>query len=457
MQGSGVLFNPNGQKALEAIDADLLERFRSHSVQPNSYAVYDRKGNEITRSTFLGQGELHKQYGYGPFILGWHEIRQLIFDNLPPGTVEFNTQVASYDEDADGVTIHFDDGQPSVRAKLLIGADGYFSRIRKQCLDDGPPKFAGLVMWRARIPWQEGMPNNSVSYRDGLVPTRGNNAIYAMLFPLGTLEATSDTTWSWTLCAHVDKVKEAGVEFDAEARTLTSVQGIASSGSALQNVCKVFADFPRAIMDVVEGTDPTTVTQHGLYVRALDDTTPEQGWGRGRVSLLGDAAHATIPNGQGLCLAIEDAVVLGWHLRQHGCTTQALRSYEYEQVPRAKDVIAHGHDNASKEEKETFLYKPSFKPLWKTEDTAAVNGSDSSMKGPPRRQQCITMSLSLQTVGGRARASCMPARKLMSPSHAKGTALHKARLCSKISVHSNSCMRRQLMRSRGNVGMTGKC
>lgn len=65
----------------------------------------------------------------------------------------------------------------------------------------------------------------------------------------------------------------------------------------LQNVCKVFADFPRAIMDVVEGTDPTTVTQHGLYVRALDDTTPEQGWGRGRVSLLGDAAHATIPNG----------------------------------------------------------------------------------------------------------------------------------------------------------------
>ncbi|KAL3136311.1 hypothetical protein ABBQ38_005577 [Trebouxia sp. C0009 RCD-2024] len=325
MQGSGVLFNPNGQKALEAIDADLLERFRSHSVQPNSYAVYDRKGNEITRSTFLGQGELHKQYGYGPFILGWHEIRQLIFDNLPPGTVEFNTQVASYDEDADGVTIHFDDGQPSVRAKLLIGADGYFSRIRKQCLDDGPPKFAGLVMWRARIPWQEGMPNNSVSYRDGLVPTRGNNAIYAMLFPLGTLEATSDTTWSWTLCAHVDKVKEAGVEFDAEARTLTSVQGIASSGSALQNVCKVFADFPRAIMDVVEGTDPTTVTQHGLYVRALDDTTPEQGWGRGRVSLLGDAAHATIPNGQGLCLAIEDAVVLGWHLRQHGCTTQALR------------------------------------------------------------------------------------------------------------------------------------
>ena len=59
-----------------------------------------------------------------------------------------------------------------------------------------------------------------------------SNTIFAMLFPLGTLEDTSDTTFSWTLVAHVDKVKAAGVEFDPEARTLTSVQGIASSGSA---------------------------------------------------------------------------------------------------------------------------------------------------------------------------------------------------------------------------------
>ena len=63
------------------------------------------------------------------------------------------------------------------------------------------------------------------------------NTIFAMLFPLGTLENTSDTTWTWTLCAHLDKVKQAGVEFDPEARTLTSVQGIASSGSALQVQC----------------------------------------------------------------------------------------------------------------------------------------------------------------------------------------------------------------------------
>ena len=72
------------------------------------------------------------------------------------------------------------------------------------------------------------------TYRDDSTPlSMDSNTKLAMLFPLGTLEDTSDTSWSWTLIAHVDKVKKAGVEFDPEARTLTSVQGVASCGSAL--------------------------------------------------------------------------------------------------------------------------------------------------------------------------------------------------------------------------------
>ena len=46
-----------------------------------------------------------------------------------------------YEEDQDGVTLHFDHDQPPVRAKVLVGADGYFSKVRTQCLNDGPPDF----------------------------------------------------------------------------------------------------------------------------------------------------------------------------------------------------------------------------------------------------------------------------------------------------------------------------
>lgn len=48
-----------------------------------------------------------------------------------------------YEEDAEGVTVRFQGGVPSpVRAKVLIGADGFFSAVRQQCLGDGPPDFA---------------------------------------------------------------------------------------------------------------------------------------------------------------------------------------------------------------------------------------------------------------------------------------------------------------------------
>ena len=158
MQGSGVLFNPNGQKALEAIDADLLKRyirrccqpgqfhatwsnsnvvaqlcscadnahcktlywicwlccirgsvsvtpassysavphcrFKAHSVRPETYVTYNLEGDEVRRATKLHEDELVKKYGNGPFFLGWHEIRQIIFDSLPSGVVEFNKQVS---------------------------------------------------------------------------------------------------------------------------------------------------------------------------------------------------------------------------------------------------------------------------------------------------------------------------------------------------------------------------
>lgn len=59
---------------------------------------------------------------------------------------------------------------------------------------------------------------------------------------------------------------------------------------------KIFDFMPDDLMDVVKRTDPSTVTQHGLYIREPTDD-PNKTWGRGRVTLIGDAAHAFLPNG----------------------------------------------------------------------------------------------------------------------------------------------------------------
>ncbi len=56
-----------------------------------------------------------------------------------------------YEELPDGSLLLHLTGQEPVRTQLLVGADGYFSRVRQQCLGDGPPTFNDRAMWRGRI------------------------------------------------------------------------------------------------------------------------------------------------------------------------------------------------------------------------------------------------------------------------------------------------------------------
>ena len=57
---------------------------------------------------------------------------------------------------------------------------------------------------------------------------------FAMLIPMGTLEATKHKPWTWILGAPLSALKEAGVQFDPEARGLKAIQGDTDSGSALE-------------------------------------------------------------------------------------------------------------------------------------------------------------------------------------------------------------------------------
>ena len=64
-------------------------------------------------------------------------------------------------------------------------------------------------------------------------------------------------------------------------------------------------------------------------------------WGRSRVTLLGDAAHPTTPNlGQGACMAIEDAVVLGQCLSGRNDRIAALRAYEDRRRRRTAGIVS---------------------------------------------------------------------------------------------------------------------
>ncbi|KAA6422787.1 MAG: Zeaxanthin epoxidase [Trebouxia sp. A1-2] len=194
LQGSGVLMMPNVQNALEAIQPSLLQKFIANGVRGGGkiYDTDDKLLMTIPPGMTGNIEALSEKYGKAPFFLGWHEIRHLLYESLPAGVVEFDKQMKSYEETEDGVTLHFDHGQPPVHARLVVGADGYFSKVRTQCLNDGPPDFVGSVMWRARIGWQEGMENpvDGPSRVYGKPGPMNINKQFAILFKMGTLEET---------------------------------------------------------------------------------------------------------------------------------------------------------------------------------------------------------------------------------------------------------------------------
>ena len=91
-----------------------------------------------------------------------------------------------------------------------------------------------------------------------------------------------------------------------------------------------FGRWHKPIPTVIRATEESRILRNDVC-----DREPIKRWGKGRVTLLGDAAHPMTPDlGQGACQAIEDAAVLAGCLKEEGETEAALRFYEALRVDR---------------------------------------------------------------------------------------------------------------------------
>ncbi|EIE24293.1 acyl-CoA N-acyltransferase [Coccomyxa subellipsoidea C-169] len=327
---------------------------KARSVSVLGGETRDKEGKNVT---FREMGKMfgidfQKKYGKSLFFLGWHEIRETLYEALPPGVVDFGRRYASYDDQgADGVIVNFKDGS-SVRARMLIGADGYFSKVRRQMLDDGPPEFTGNIMWRARFPLRQEFSTDRTRWWKENLDSFGGR--FAVIFPIDKDHVT------FVANAPVEHLHRHNLPFQAD--TSRSVQEDVYEKDNLQRCLTVFHDFDERLLEVLRDTDPSTVTEHGLYERPVAKM-PDEGWCRGNVTIIGDAAHAGLPNGQGLNLAIEDGAVLGWHVREGGVTPEALQKFNAERGPRVREVLTKGLDNNTGPEKIRVIYETTFRPV----------------------------------------------------------------------------------------------
>jgi 2-polyprenyl-6-methoxyphenol hydroxylase-like FAD-dependent oxidoreductase len=221
------------------------------------------------------------------------DLQSALAADLPSGVLRLGMTCDRFDHDADGVAAHFANARED-RGDLLIGADGIQSVVRRQLLNDGPPRYAGYTAWRGvghidhpAVPVGKTLLCVGRGSQVGMLPI-GRGRVY------------------WFATANVP----AG--------------GADPPGGRKSALLERFGDWYAPVPAFIEATDEAAILRNDIV-----DRPPVHKWGEGRVTLLGDAAHPTTPNlGQGACQAIEDAVVLGKVLRDADDPVAALRAYE---------------------------------------------------------------------------------------------------------------------------------
>jgi salicylate hydroxylase len=307
--GAGLQIGPNGVKVMRALgleDELMRNAFEPLSImsitwdegrlrfrQPLKAVAREKYGAPyLTAHRADLHNLLRRATGDAPLHLGAH--------CLGAGTVN-GTAVA-----------RFADGREA-EADIVVGADGIRSAIRAQHFGADRPRFTEMMAWRCIVPMEcvptRVGPDNSVALDHGeYFGWIGPNG-HVICYPIG---------------ANGDRLNIFGGHV-----TEQWVEESWSAPSSREELIAAKAGWNEALLDMFRHVEH--VFKWGIYDR---DPLPQ--WSAGRVTLLGDAAHPTMPTlAQGANMAIEDGYVLARALARHpGDIETALKTYVAERKPR---------------------------------------------------------------------------------------------------------------------------
>ena len=295
--GFGIQLGPNVFPMFDRLG--VTEAVLRHAIVPKAILMVDSvDGGEIVR---IPTGDSFVQRFKRPYIVihrvDLHRILLDACEAQPNVELMPLTGAAAYEDTGNGVRLRTTDGR-TIEGAAVIGADGLRSTIRQQMLDEGEPRTIGYVAHRTIVPMAD--VNFEVD-RDDVVLWSGHGF-------------------------HI-------VHYPLRKHTLFNIVTVfkTSSDAAPSDTSSPHPDLDRVYRD----SHPTMKALWGMMDLSRrgwvsSDRDPIRHWSKGRVTLLGDAAHPTLQTlAQGACMAIEDAVCLAELIEQaSGDFERAFRQYE---------------------------------------------------------------------------------------------------------------------------------
>lgn len=315
--GAGLQLSPNATRVLWNLG--LEQSVMAHAARPERLGFYDSRTGAALHTAGLG-ADIAARHGF-PYL---HCHRQDLLNSLKKAVeaidrdaIHLGHDVVGIEQDEQSVCITFAAGTSRAGA-ALIGADGLRSVIRKRLLQGQirqyDPVYAGTTAYRALVPahcvnaaaltpearvWA-GPGRHFVHY-----PLRGGSVINV----IAVIEQNSAEEESW---------------------------GQPASPNILR---KNFGHWPDPVAGLVAGIDECL--EWPLY-----DHPPLPFWSQGKITLLGDAAHAMLPfMAQGAAQAIEDTAVLTRTLAKYDDYQTAFQNYQRVRLPRAAAIQALSRQN----------------------------------------------------------------------------------------------------------------
>ncbi|MEV0045597.1 FAD-dependent monooxygenase [Nocardia rhamnosiphila] len=306
--GGGIALWPPPLKALELMGIDITELGAPADpsfVRPDGrlVAAYPTKAaTEIDTPLWLGAMRASLYEG--------------LRAQLPADVIQAGKRCVKVEQNGQEAIAHFDDGT-EYRGELIIGADGLHSVVRYHLEPAAPPRDNKLTVWLGHT-WAD-LPDRTPA-KMGLDP-RGYQGSYT------PMRAKGRDGWHWWLM---------------EPRESTST--LETGEEAKSRIAKLAAGFAEPLPTLIRET-PT----ENIVPWVIKDRPPLKSWVDGRITVLGDAAHATNPYaGYGAGMAVVDGFYLacslaGVDISDHTALTAVLADYEAERKPETDAVAAFAY------------------------------------------------------------------------------------------------------------------